>query len=141
MASDNPRLHALRREAFALARLAERLRADAARVAGPDPRCAGYRFDVERHGDLHTQDDHHLLWGSDALPVGFADLLRAADAHTLEAERLVARAFGEKGTEEDVLLLDPMPITEPDPLALRAPLPCESDIEDDDESDMSDADA
>ena len=65
-----PRLHALRRDAHALARLGERLRVDAARVAGADHRERGYRADLERFGDqrlrlmqrvLQETAESHLL--------------------------------------------------------------------------------
>ena len=110
-----PRLHALRREAFALARLNERLVADAARVFGArgDPRAYGYRVALEPRGDLQTQYDYDL-W-EDGAP-GLSDILRAADAQLLDAERLVANA-------------SPPP-----------PLPFEDQIEDDAETSMSEAD-
>jgi hypothetical protein len=109
------RLHALRREAFALTRLNERLVADAARVFGArgDPRAYGYRVALEPRGDLQTQYDYDL-W-EDGAP-GLSDILRAADAQLLDAERLVAN-------------------TSPPP-----PLPFEDQIEDDAETSMSEAD-
>ena len=136
-----PRLHALRREAFALARLGERLRADAARIVGPDPRERGYRPDVERRGDLQTQDDHERWDGTDdAGAPGFADLLRAADAHLLEAERLAARARAAFGGDDDARVLVRPDAEERDYDAEHLVQWGESDINDDDETDMSDAD-
>ena len=156
-----PRLHALRREAFALARLGEHMRADAARIVGETPGARGYRFDVEFGGDLQAQCDHQHEYrtNEDEMP-GFADLLRAADAHTLAAERLVARARaaldgnvsdarvlvvhaasssvkegeerkGDDGAEEE---------DQEEALERLPALPCESEISDDDESDMSEKD-
>ena len=154
------RLHALRREAFALARLGEHMRADAARIVGETPGARGYRFDVEFGGDLQAQCDHQHEYrtNEDEMP-GFADLLRAADAHTLAAERLVARARaaldgnvsdarvlvvhaasssvegegrkGDDGAEEE---------DQEEALERLPALPCESEISDDDESDMSEKD-
>ena len=155
-----PRLHALRREAFALARLGEHMRADAARIVGETPGARGYRFDVEFGGDLQAQCDHQHEYrtNEDEMP-GFADLLRAADAHTLAAERLVARARaaldgdvsdarvlvvhaasssvvgvgrkGDDGAEEE---------DQEEALERLPALPCESEISADDESDMSEKD-
>ena len=155
-----PRLHALRREAFALARLGEHMRADAARIVGETPGARGYRFDVEFGGELQAQCDHQHEYrtNEDEMP-GFADLLRAADAHTLAAERLVARARaaldgnvsdarvlvvhaasssvegeerkGDDGAEEE---------DQEEALERLPALPCESEISDDDESDMSEKD-
>jgi hypothetical protein len=147
-----PRLHALRREAFALARLGERMRADAARIAGEAPGGRGYRFDVEPGGDLQAQYDHQEYRLNDDDMPGFADLLRAADAHTLGAERLVARAraaFKEDASDARVLVRPPLLRVAASELKEDAgadieealerlpPLPCESEISDDDESDMS----
>jgi hypothetical protein len=136
-----PRLHALRREAFALARLGERLRADAARIAGPDPRERGYRPDVERRGDLQTQDDNERWDDTEAGAPGFADLLRAADAHLLEAERLAARARSAFGGDDDARVLVRPDAEERDYDAEHLVQSCDaSDLNDDDETDMSDAD-
>jgi hypothetical protein len=136
-----PRLHALRREAFALARLGERLRADAARIAGPDPRERGYRPDVERRGDLQTQDDNERWDDTEAGAPGFADLLRAADAHLLEAERLAARARAAFGGDDDARVLVRPDAEERDYDAEHLVQSCDaSDLNDDDETDMSDAD-
>jgi hypothetical protein len=140
-----PRLHALRREAFALARLGERARVDAARIVGPDPRERGYRPDVERRGDLQTQDDHEQWRERDAdaeVAPGFADLLRAADAHLLKAERLVARGRAAFGGDDDARMLVRPDADEWDYAADRlfGWNDNESDVEDDDETDMSDAD-
>jgi hypothetical protein len=157
-----PRLHALRRDAHALARLGERLRVDAARVAGADHRERGYRADLERFGDLQTQDDYYDLYETGAPIPGFADLLRAADAHTLEAERLVAcaRALAvargdgapDQKEDEERLLLRRRPalafaydaeakLEEDEDAAHLLPLPAESAIEDNDaETSMSEAD-
>ena len=153
-----PRLHALRREAFALARLGERMRADAARIAGEAPGGRGYRFDVEPGGDLQAQYDHQEYRLNDDDMPGFADLLRAADAHTLGAERLVARAravLKEDASDARVLVRPLLATTTPtatagsgeqlkedaadieEALERLPPLPCESEISDDDESDMS----
>jgi hypothetical protein len=146
-----PRLHALRREAFALARLGERMRADAARIAGEAPGGRGYRFDVEPGGDLQAQCDHQEYRLNDDDMPGFADLLRAADAHTLGAERLVARARAvlKDGDVSDArVLVRPLVAGEQqqkqeaadeEALERLPPLPCESEISDDDESDMSEA--
>ena len=136
-----PRLHALRREAFALARLGERLRADAARIAGPDPRERGYRPDIERRGDLQTQDDQERWDDTDACAPGFADLLRAADAHLLGAERLVARGRAAFGGDDDARVLVRPDAEERDYDAEHLVQSCDaSDLNDDDETDMSDAD-
>jgi hypothetical protein len=139
-----PRLHALRREAFALAHLGERARADAARIVGPDPRARGYRPNVERRGDLQTQDDHEQWRDHTDAPgaPGFADLLRAADAHLLEAERLVARGRAAFGGDDDARVLVRPDADEWDYAADRlfGWNDNESDVEDDDETDMSDAD-
>jgi hypothetical protein len=135
-----PRLHALRREAFALARLGERLRVDAARIVGPDPRERGYRPDVERRGDLQTQDDQERWDDTDACAPGFADLLRAADAHLLGAERLVARGRAVFGGDDDARVLVRPDAEELDYDADHLFQWDESDINDEDETDMSDAD-
>jgi hypothetical protein len=154
-----PRLHALRREAFALARLGERMRADAARIVGETPGARGYRFDVEFGGDLQAQYDHQEYRTNDNDMPGFADLLRAADTHTLAAERLVARARAAlDGDVSDARVLvrpsslgvggeqqkqgdDGAEAADQEEALERLPaLPCESEISDDDESDMSDND-
>jgi hypothetical protein len=135
-----PRLHALRREAFALARLGERLRVDAARIVGPDPRERGYRPDVERRGDLQTQDDQERWDDTDAGAPGFADLLRAADAHLLGAERFVARGRAVFGGDDDARVLVRPDAEERDYDADHLFQWDESDINDEDETDMSDAD-
>jgi hypothetical protein len=160
-----PRLHALRREAHALARLGERLRVDAARVAGADHRDRGYRADLERMGDLEDQGERYDLYETGEPVPGFADLLRAADAHTLEAERLVARAralanargggAADQKEDEERRLLRRRPaltfaydaeatkqqLEEDEDAAHLLPLPGESDLEANNaESDMSEAD-
>jgi hypothetical protein len=160
-----PRLHALRREAHALARLGERLRADAARVAGADHRDRGYRADLERMGDLEDQGERYDLYETGEPVPGFADLLRAADAHTLEAERLVARARAlaiarggggaDRKEDEERRLLRRRPaltfaydaeatkqqLAEDEDAAHLLPLPGESDLDANNaESDMSEAD-
>jgi hypothetical protein len=143
-----PRLHALRREAFALARLGERMRADAACIVGETPGGRGYQFDIEHGGDRQAQYDHQDWRVPDEDMPGFVDLLLAADAHTLGAERLVARArVALDGDVSDARVLVRPAVVEGDceeaadqeeALERLPSLPCESDISDDDESDLSD---
>jgi hypothetical protein len=80
---------------------------------------------------------------------GFSDLLLAADAHTLGAERLIARArVALDGDVSDARVLvrptivgvegDGAEAADQEEALERLPaLPCESEISDDDESDLS----
>jgi hypothetical protein len=136
-----PRLHVFRREAFALTRLGERLRADAARVAGDNPRGRGYRFDVKRGGDAQAKDENEAwrVRDNDEATPGFADFLRVADALTLDAERLVARMHA-VGRADDARLLRVGASDDSDEDDEDAPpLPDESGISDDAETSMSEA--